>query len=122
MANSTVKINFPGFFSRFTENKKGNVHLLVLNDHFTQPIKLYAVKDRKASTASACLHDYILTHGIPLKILTDEDPSFESKLFKELRTSGYNPRSNGLTERSNLTTKNYLTAFVTENRGWILTI
>ena len=79
---------------------KGNVHLLVINDHFTKLIKLYAIKDRKASTASACLHDYILTYGIPLKILTDQDPSFESKLFKELcnllgikklRTSGYNP-------------------------------
>ena len=31
---------------------------------------------------------------------------------------GYNPRSNGLTEQSNLTTKNYLTAFVTENKEW----
>ena len=73
------------------------------------------------------MHDYILTYGIPLKILTDQDPSFESKLFQELsswlgikklRTSGYNPRSNGLTEQSNLTTKNYLTAFVTENKEW----
>ena len=90
---------------------KGNVHLLVINDHFTKLIKLYAIKDRKASTASACLHDYILTHGIPLKILTDEDPFFESKLFKELRTSGCNPRSNGLTERSNLTTKKLFDSF-----------
>ena len=106
---------------------KGNVHLLVINDHFTKLIKLYAIKDRKASTVSACLHDYILTYGIPLKTLTDQDPSFESKLFKELcnslgikelRTSGYNPRRNGLTEQSNLTTKNYLTAFVTENKEW----
>ena len=38
--------------------------------------------------------------------------------IKKLRTSGYNPRSNGLTEQSNLTTKNYLTAFVTENKEW----
>ena len=35
-----------------------------------------------------------------------------------MRTSGYNPGSNGLTEQSNLTTKNYLTAFVTENKEW----
>ena len=38
--------------------------------------------------------------------------------IKKLRTSGYNARSNGLTEQSNLTTKNYLTAFVTENKQW----
>ena len=70
---------------------------IVINDHFTKLVKLYAIKDRKASTASTCLHDYILTLSIPLKILTDQDPSFESKLFqelcnslgiKELRTSG----------------------------------
>ena len=36
--------------------------------------------------------------------------------IKKLRTSGYEPRSNGLTEQSNLTTKKYLTAFVTENK------
>ena len=106
---------------------KGNVHLLVINYHFTKLIELYAIKDRKASTASARLHDYILTYGIPLKILTDQDASFESKLFQELcnslgikklRKSGYNLRSNGLTEQSNLTTKNYLAAFVTENKEW----
>ena len=113
------------FLVDLPKTTKGNVHLLVINDHFTKLIKLYAIKDRKASTTSACLHDYILTYGIPLKILTDQDPSFESKLFKELcnslgikklGTSGYNPRSNGLTEQSNLTTKSYLTAFVTENK------
>ena len=38
--------------------------------------------------------------------------------IKKLRTSGYNPRSNGLPEQSNLTTKNYLTALVKENKEW----
>ena len=60
---------------------------LVINDHFTKLTKLYAITDRKASTASACLHDYILTYGIPLKILIDQHLSFESKLFKELCNS-----------------------------------
>ena len=58
-----------------------------INDHFTKLIKLYAIKDRKALTASACLHDNILTYGIPSKILTDQDLSFESKLFQELCNS-----------------------------------
>ena len=96
-----------------------------INDHFTKLIKLYAIKDRKTLTASACLHDHILTYGIPSKILTDRDPFFESKVFQELCnslgikkliTSGYNPGSNRLTEQSNHTTKYNLTAFVTENR------
>ena len=49
---------------------KGNVHLLVINDHFTKLMKFYPIKDCKASTASACLHEFILTYDIPLKILT----------------------------------------------------
>ena len=87
------------FFVDLPRATKGNVHLLVINDHFTRLTKLYSIKDRKASTASTCLHDYILTYSIPLKILNDQGPSFESKLFKELcnslgikklTTSGYN--------------------------------
>lgn len=73
-----------------------------INDHLSKLIRLYAKKDCKASTASACLHDYILKYGIPLKLLTDQDPSFKSKLFQELRnssrvkklrTSGYTPET-----------------------------
>ena len=64
------------FLVNLPRTTKGNVHLLVvINDHFTKLVKLYAIKDRKASTASTCLHDYILTLSIPLKILTDQDPS-----------------------------------------------
>ena len=127
VASSTLELIYLYFSVNLPRTTKGNVHLLVINDDFTKLIKLYAIKDRKASTASVCLHDYILTYYIPLKTLTDQDPSFESKLFQELcnslgikklRISGYNPRSNGLTEQSNLNTKNYLTVFVTENKEW----
>ena len=79
-----ISLNFLADLPRTT---KGNVPLLVINDHFSKPMKLYAIKDRKDSTANACLYNYILTYGIPLKILTDQDPSFESKLFQELRNS-----------------------------------
>ena len=60
---------------------------------------------------------------MPYKLLSDKDPAFESKLFQELmkileikkiRTSGYRPQTNGLTEQSNSTIKNYLTIFLDE--------
>ena len=60
---------------------------ITFNNRFTELIKLYATKNHKTSTTSASLLDYILTYGIPLKILTDQDPSFESKLFRELCNS-----------------------------------
>ena len=52
-------------------------------------------------------------------MFSDQDPAFESELFqcilkelgvKKLRTTTYHAQSNGLTEQSNLTTKQYLTA------------
>ena len=53
--------------------------------------------------------------------MSDKDPNYESLLFKALmtnlgikkiRTSGYRPNANGVTEQSNTTTKTYLTAFL----------
>ena len=87
VANSTVRINSLDVLVNLPRTTKGNVPLLAINDHSTKLIKLYAIKNRKASTASASLHVYILTYGIPSKILTDQDPSFESKLFQELCNS-----------------------------------
>ena len=63
----------------------------------------------------------MLKFGIPLKLFSDRDPSFESSLYQELlrmlgvkklRTCGYNPRSNGLTEKLNDYIKRYLATFV----------
>ena len=39
---------------------KHNQHILVINDHFTKYIQLYAVKDRTAPTAAKCVVDYSL--------------------------------------------------------------
>ena len=100
---------------------KHNQHILVINDHFTKYIQLYAVKDRTAPTAAKCVVDYSLKFGLPYKLLSDQDPSFESLLFqcvmkelgvKKLRTTAYHAQSNGLTEQSNSTTKQYLASVI----------
>ena len=100
---------------------KNNQHILVMNDHFTKYIKLYAAKDRTAPTAAKCVVDYSLKFGLPNKLLSDQDPSFESQLFqcvikelgvKKLRTTAYHAQSNGLTEQSNSTTKQYLASVI----------
>ena len=100
---------------------KGNRHILVINDHFSKFIQVYAVKDRTALTASKYVLDYCLKFGFPLRLFSDRDPAYESELFQllmqalgvsKIRTTGYNPRSNGLTEQSNAIVKDYLTAYV----------
>ena len=103
----------------------GNCHILVVNDCFSKYIQLYPIKDRLAKTAAACLVDYIMRFGIPGQLLSDQDPAYESTLFQELmrglgitklRTTAYNPRSNGLTEQANATVKLYLTSVLTQNK------
>ena len=58
-----------------------------------------------------------LKFGVAKNIYSDCDPALESALFqlimkmfgvKKLRTTGYNPRANGLTEKGNEFIKNYL--------------
>ena len=103
---------------------RGNRHLLVINDHFTKFIKLYPVKDRTAPTIAKCIVDFCLTFGIPYRLYSDMDPAFEAQLFQEImkglgihkvRTCGYRPNANGLTEQSNNTIKQYLTKYIEEN-------
>ena len=111
---------------------RGYNHLLVINSHFSKYIKLYVIKDRTAKTAAKYVTDYFLDYGIPLKLLSDQDPSYESELFqqaiknvriKKIRTSDYRPSTNGLTEQSNTTTRNYLTTLLDsheQKNGWNL--
>ena len=103
---------------------RSNKHIMIINDHFSKFIQAYAVKDRTALTASKCVLDYCLKFGIPLRLFSDRDPAFEATLFQELmkalgvkklRTTGYNPRSNGLTEQSNSMVKDYLLAYLEES-------
>ena len=112
------------FLVDLPKTDRGNIHILVINDHFSRFIRLYAVKDRREETAAKFVADFCLDFGIPFKLLSDKDPAFESKLFQELmkilevkkiRTSGYRPQTNGLTEQSNSVIKNYLTIFLDEN-------
>ena len=65
--------------------------------------------NRTAKSASKCLVDYCLRFGMPIKLYSDRDPSYEADLFhylmvsfgvKKLCASGYNPQANGLTEQS----------------------
>ena len=77
--------------------------------------------DRTALTASRYIYDYCLLFGIPEKLYSDQDPAYESNLFKhlmtslgveKLRTSGYNPKANGQCEKTNDIIKKYLLKYV----------
>ena len=109
---------------------RGNRHILSINDQFSKFTLIYPVPDRTARTAGRCVFDYFLRFGIALKLYSDRDPAFEANLFqslmkmfsvKKLRTTGYNPRANGLTEKGNEFIKNYLASYVNySNIEWDL--
>ena len=82
---------------------------------------MYVVPDRTAAISAKCVFDYFLKFGIDKKLHSGRDPAFESELFqllmkmfgvKKHRTTGYNPRANGLTEKGNEFVKNSLASFV----------
>ena len=76
----------------------------------------------------ACEHAlvtrWIVYHGVPSQILSDQGPEFESSMFKRLaklletrkiRTSPYRPQTDGQVERFNRTLLNMLSAYVAES-------
>ena len=68
----------------FPTTEKENKHILTIVDQFTKFIVLYPIPDRTAKTAAKFIYDFILKFGIPLKLLSDQDPAYESKLFDDV--------------------------------------
>ena len=100
---------------------KGNIHILTTDDNFSRFIKVYSLKDCTAITASPFVYDYCLAYGIPDRIYSDQDHAFEANLFTQLmnqlginksRTTSYNPKANGVCEKSNGIVKGLLLKYV----------
>ena len=100
---------------------RGNRHILSINNLFYKFTQLYVVPDSTAATSAKCVFDYFLKLGITKKLYSDRDLAFESESFqllmkmfgeKKLRTTGYNPRANGLIEKGNEFIRNYLARYV----------
>ena len=101
--------------------KRNNIHILTIVDGFSKFVRLYALKDRTATTAAKFIYDYCMTFGIPKILYSDKDPAYRSDLFsqlmkllgvRKLSTTGYNPRANGQCEKSNGIVKNMLLKYV----------
>ena len=101
------------FVGPLPESKKGNCHILVVTDHFTKWVEIFALADQKAETCvEVLLNEVIARLGCPLSIHSDQGRNFESQVFSELclmleirktqMTPG-NPRCNGEVEHFNKT-------------------
>uniref|UniRef100_A0A3Q2DWF0 Integrase catalytic domain-containing protein n=1 Tax=Cyprinodon variegatus TaxID=28743 RepID=A0A3Q2DWF0_CYPVA len=91
----------------------GNRYILVVEDYFTKFVSLYALPNQTVPSVARCLfEDYVLVHGVPEILHSDQGRQFEAEVIqilcqllgiKKTRTTAYNPKSEGMVERHNQT-------------------
>jgi hypothetical protein len=102
---------------------------LVVSDHFTKWVEIFAIPDGTAVTcADKILNEVIARFGCPLDIHSDQGRNYESHLFAELcklleirktRTASGNAKCNGQTERFNHTLVRMIKAYMKgQQRKW----
>ncbi|CAI7905246.1 unnamed protein product [Closterium sp. NIES-54] len=100
------------FITELPSTSRGHDSILVVIDKFSKMGHFIPTNATATAEATARLFfDRIITiHGIPATLISDRDPKFTSKLWKELMgllgtklamSSAYHPQTDGQTERLN---------------------
>ena len=91
-------------------SNSGNRYILVICDHFTKWIEIYALKSVKSTEVATCLTQYCCRNGIFETLITDQRANYQEKICTELyelldinkaRTAPARPQCDGLSERTN---------------------
>jgi len=110
-------------------SSEGRQYILTFQDYFTK--FLYAldvpILDQSAETVTKELIKVCSIFGAPAILHSDQGGCYESKLFKEAleglhvmksHTSAYNPKCNGMSERSNRSILQLLRCLCSEAGDW----
>ncbi|CAI7783068.1 unnamed protein product [Closterium sp. NIES-53] len=100
------------FITGLPSTSRGHDSILMVIDKFSKMDHFIPTNATATAEATACLFfDRIITiHGIPATLISDRDPKFTSKFWKELMgllgtklamSSAYHPQTDGQTERLN---------------------
>ena len=100
----------------------GNRFIVTAVDVFTKWAEAWPVAHHDATTIADLIANQLVPRvGVPHQILTDQGAEFEGKVIKEmchmlkcdkLRTTGYQPRTNGIVERFHRTLNTLLSKMV----------
>ncbi|KAG5885895.1 hypothetical protein JTB14_012142 [Gonioctena quinquepunctata] len=99
----------------------GNKFIITMQDELTKFSFTKATPNHEAETVANSLLEFITIYGIPESILSDQGSDFTSDLMKELNnffkikhilSSPYHPQTNGASERSHSTLKEYLKHYI----------
>ena len=97
--------------------------------YFTKWVELVALKTKSAAEVGYTIWVLMLRHGAPEVIISDQGREFNNALSTELYqlsntfhrvTSSYHPQSNGLVERVNRITTDYLRTGLENHNDWVL--
>ena len=110
---------------------RGHQYIITCADSFSKWAEAYPVRMHTAQVVARVLYDGLISRfACPVRILSDQGPEFESKMFAELchlldiekiRTTAYKPSTNGNVERYHSTLNSMLAKVVACNqRDWDL--
>jgi hypothetical protein len=110
-------------------SKDGNEYILTVMDSFSKFAEAIPIRCHTATVVARRLVDNVFSrYGVPIRLLSDQGPEFESALMAELcrsygiekiRTSSYKPSTNGAIERFHRTLNSMLGKVVAETqRDW----
>ena len=97
------------FWGKVSPDIQGNKYILVCFDTYTPYVELYAVQTTSyEEIVKTFFTRFILRHGVPREIMTDNGPPFSGIFFEQLTqllgsrnffTPAHHPQSNGIVER-----------------------
>jgi transposase InsO family protein len=112
----------------FPVSQSGSRYILVISDSFSKLSVAVPLPDQTATMVAQDLVDlWLVFHGAPLVILTDNGSNFASKFFGVIKnmlgvnhvyTSAYRPSTNGQVERFNATIADTLVVLTNKKRDW----
>jgi transposase InsO family protein len=109
------------------ESRGGNKYVTVIQDTFTKWVHVTPIRDANTISISSCLMQFILTHGLPSEILSDNGPTFTAHIWTttmqalgitHITSPAYHPQSNGLIERFMSTLRVGITTMMENISNW----